>query len=258
MGHSETQLIDPPSLVSIVVPAFNEQDNIAYCVEQLYEATGKAGYEVEIIVVNDGSTDDTLHVSRSLKKGYTFLRILDLGRNYGKATALAEGIRAARGDIIAFFDADMQYDASDLVRLVGLVNNGTDVANGRRDYGSYELPRTAFSRIYNKALRLLFRVRVSDSNCGLKALRKRAGDPDTLFRYGLPLMVPLLRVRGFSMGEIEVSLRQRRAGQSKYFRTGSFLGGWRNFRDISYHSGMLLGFMANLPSELLKHRDRPA
>jgi glycosyltransferase involved in cell wall biosynthesis len=252
MGDSETELTSPPSLVSVIVPAYNEGDNIPSCVEQVSEAMRDAGYKAEIIIVNDGSTDNTLSIARSLQMKCPSLRVLDLKRNYGKTTALKEGIRVAKGDAVAFFDADMQYDATDLVKLVGLMSYGTDVANGRRDFQAYELTRTAFSRIYNAILRLVFRLNVTDSNCGVKVLTRRAADPDILFRYGLPLVVPLLKVRGFRLSETAVSLRLRRAGESKYFKNGSFLGGWNNIRDISYHSGMLLGLLASLPIRRLE------
>ena len=121
---------------------------------------------------------------------------------------------------------------------------------GRRDYQSYGLTRTAFSKVYNGIMKWVFRVAVNDSNCGLKVLRRRAANPDTLFDYGLALMIPLLKMRGYKLNEACVALRKREAGESKYYQEGSFLGGWKNIRDISYHSGMLLGLLANLPSEL--------
>lgn len=247
MGQPETELTGPPSFVSVIVPAYNEEENISLCVEQISEAMQEGGYKAEIIVVNDGSTDNTLTVARSLQGKCPSLRVLDMRRNFGKATALKEGIRAAKGDTVAFFDADMQYDANDLVKLVSHVNNGTDVANGRRDYNGYGQTRTSFSKIYNAILRVVFALDVTDSNCGIKVLSREAANPDILFRYGLPLVLPLLKVQGFSLSEIAVSMKIRRAGESKYFKSGSFLGGWRNLRDISYHTGLLLGLLTSLP-----------
>jgi len=247
MGESETELTGSPSLVSVIVPAYNEEDNISPCVAQLSEAMQRAGHKAEIIVVNDGSTDNTLSVARSLRAKCPSLRVIDLKRNFGKATALKEGIRASKGHTVAFFDADMQYDATDLVKLVALVSNGTDVANGQRNYNGYGQTRTAFSKIYNAILRVVFTLDVTDSNCGMKVLNRKAADPDILFRYGLPLVLPFLKVRGFRLYEAPVSMRIRRAGESKYFKNGSFLGGWRNLRDISYHTGLLLGLLTSLP-----------
>src|SRR2546430_6202906 len=202
------------SIVSIIVPALNEEENISQCVEQLFRAMGDAGYRAEIIVVDDGSTDKTLSVARSLQRQYGSLRILDLRRHYGKSTAIREGVKAAKGDIIAFFDADMQYNPMDLVRMVAFAYEGADVVSGSRDYRTYGRMRTAISRTYNKVLRLLFKVTLSDSNCGMKVLTREAADPDVLLRYGLPLMIPLLAMKGFKLRETPVSLRNRRAGKS--------------------------------------------
>ena len=252
MDQSEAVLTNQPALVSIVIPAFNEEEILPKCIEELTYVMNKAGYRSEIIVVNDGSTDNTLFVAQSMRGKYAPLRVLDLKRNYGKTIAIREGVRASKGDAVAFFDADLQYNPEDLVKLVRLANNGTDVVNGRRDYQSYGQTRTRLSMIYNTVLRLLFRVPVSDSNCGMKVLRRRAADPEIFFKYGLPLMVPLQRLKGFKFGEVPVLLRSRGAGESKFFKNGSFLGGWRNIKDISYHSGMLLGLLASLPTEWLR------
>src|SRR2546421_4280315 len=138
-----------PFLVSVIVPAFNEEENIPTCVQELSDATRRAGYKSEIIVVNDGSTDKTLSVSRSVQGKCSMLRVLDLGRNYGKATALREGVKASKGDAIAFFDADMQYNPEDLIRLIGIARNGIDVVTGSRDYRSYGRSRTVLSKTYN-------------------------------------------------------------------------------------------------------------
>jgi len=213
---------------------------------------GNAGYKSEIIVVNDGSTDSTLLVARNMQSQCGFLRVLDLKRHYGKATALREGVKAAKGDVVAFYDADMQYDASDLARMVGLRNNGTDVVTGSRDYGSYGQARAAISRTYNRILRLVFRVTLSDSNCGIKVLARGAADPDLLFKYGLPLMIPLLSAKGFRLRETAVPLRNRRAGKSKFFQYGSPLGGWKNVKDIAFNSGLMVGLLASLAFQRLR------
>jgi glycosyltransferase involved in cell wall biosynthesis len=252
------ELTVPRPFVSIIVPAFNEEGVISLCVEELFNAMQKTQYCAEIIVVNDGSTDQTLREARFLRGKYPFLRVLSFARNYGKATALREGIRVAQGDTIAFFDADLQYDPADLVGLLAMLDPKVDIVTGLRDFRHYELTRTALSKIYNKLLMLIFRINVCDSNCGMKVLKRVAANPDFLFRYGTPLMVPLLKLKGFRIVEKEVSLRERGSGESKFFRKGSFLGGWKNIRGIYYNVGMLLGLLANLPSELLHSRNSAA
>src|SRR2546428_2555752 len=91
-----------------------------------------------------------------------------------------------------------------------------------------------------------------DSNCGIKVLRKEAAYADTIFNYGLPLVVPLLTIRGFESTEVPVTLHERKNGESKYFQDGHFLGGSKNIWDITYHSIMLLNLLAHAPFESMR------
>ncbi len=257
LDPSEIALKAAPSLLSVIVPAFNEEGSICRCVEELSAAIRKAGCNAEIIVVNDGSTDRTLSAVTCMRTNSISLRVLSFSRNYGKATALREGTKASKGTRIAFFDADLQYDPADLIRAVSMLNDGSDVVTGLRDYRHYNQARTVVSKIYNRLLRLIFRLDVRDLNCGMKVLKQNAADPDFLFRYGVPLMIPLLRLRGFNISEKAVSLRERQGGESKFFTDGSFLGGWKNVKDISYHSVMLLGLLASLPSRWINKSLNP-
>src|SRR5207249_1448777 len=124
--------------------------------------------------------------AHSLYESHLSVRVIDLVRNCGKSVALKEGVRRARGDLVAFFDADLQYTPRDLVEMVSQLNNGVDFVNGSRDYNGYGASRTAFSRMYNRIMRLLFRINLRDSNCGIKVLRKEVTDAGSIFDYGLP------------------------------------------------------------------------
>ncbi len=241
--------------VSIIVPAYNEEGVISRCIMELSDVMRKTQHNAEIIVVNDGSTDRTLMEARSMQKKYPSVRILSFARNYGKATALREGVKVARGETIALFDADLQYDPEDLAAMIDMLNYGPDVVTGRRDFQRYELTRTVFSKIYNRLLRLIFRLDVSDSNCGMKVLAKKAADLDSIFRYGTPLMVPILKMRGYRITETLVSLKSRETGESKFYNSRGFFGGWKHIKGVYYHSGMLLGLLASLPSEWSKSRN---
>src|SRR5437899_7933012 len=98
MDQSEDELTSQPYLVSIVIPAFNEEEILPKCIQELTYVMNDAGYNSEIIVVNDGSTDNTLSVAQSMKGKCAPLRVLDLQRNYGKTIAIREGVRVAKGD----------------------------------------------------------------------------------------------------------------------------------------------------------------
>lgn len=243
------------SLLSVIVPAYNEEDNIVDCVKRVGDALSSSQLAFEILIVNDGSTDRTLERASALSKSSHFVRTIDLGGNFGKPTALSEGLRHARGELVAFFDADLQYSPEDLVRMVSMIGDGVDFVNGNRDYNGYGSSRTAFSKLYNMLMRLLFRVNIDDSNCGMKLLTREAANPYSLFDYGLPLVVPLLTVRGFRSKQLDVALHERKSGESKYFQNGRFLGGPKNIWDITYHSIMLLNLLAHVPIESRQHTD---
>jgi dolichol-phosphate mannosyltransferase len=236
-------------LVSVVIPAYNEEGNIVNCVRQVAEELSSARLSFEILVVNDGSTDNTLEQARRLSLFNPTVRTVDLGGNFGKTVALREGVRMARGELIGFFDADLQYSPRDLVSMINVLDDPLDFVNGNRDYNGYGASRTAFSRLYNRVVRLLFRIELKDSNCGIKVVRRETTNPETLFGYGLPLIVPLLNIRGFRSAELPVSMYDRKSGESKYYQNGHFLGGRKNIRDITYHSIMLLKLLVHSPFE---------
>jgi len=171
----------PTPRVSVVVPCFNEQDSIQDCVQEIAKVLLAEQIPYEILVVNDGSSDNTLSQACSLMQSNSFVRVIDLGENCGKTIALKEGVRRARGDIVAFFDADLQYSPKDLVTMIARLGENVDFVNGTRDYNGYGASRTAFSRLYNRVVRLLCRMELRDSNCGIKVLRRKAADADTIF-----------------------------------------------------------------------------
>src|SRR2546427_6252987 len=181
MGSDPEELIKSP-LVSVIVPAYNEQENIVPCTMAIRSALGKAGYDFEMLIVNDGSTDRTLEYAESMRSKYRTVRVIDLVQNYGKSVALREGVKRAKGDLVAFFDADLQYDPRDLVRLIKRANGSPNVISGKRDYGSYGGTRTSVSKLYNTMMKMLLRVPISDSNCGLKVNSRSMAQSDPKFR----------------------------------------------------------------------------
>jgi glycosyltransferase involved in cell wall biosynthesis len=202
-----------PVEVSVLVPAKDEAENLPEFVRQCAEALRATPYPCELIVVNDGSEDDTGDVLERLAREYVFLRTVTHRTRMGIADALKSGGDLARGRILVFYPADLQFLPGEIPRLVEPVRAGeADIVTGTKQ-GQYE--KAFVSGVYNRICRLLFGVRVTDLNA-VKAYRRDVMDvvpvrPDW-HRY----MVVVAAAEGYRVAERPVTLLPRRAGKSKF------------------------------------------
>ncbi len=202
--------------VSVLVPAKDEAANLPEFVRLCAEAMGPAGFTFEVVIVNDGSRDDSGRVLGELERTYPFLRVVTHRRQRGIADALRSAGDVARGDVFVFYPADLQYLPEDIPRLVAPVLEGrADIVTGTKQ-GKYE--KAFVSGVYNTLCRWLFGVRVTDLN-SVKAYRREV-------MQGVPLrpdwhryMVVIAAADGFRLDSLPVPLYPRRAGVSKF--------GWR-------------------------------
>jgi len=202
--------------VSVLVPAKDEAANLPEFLRLCAEALAPAGFSFEVVVVNDGSRDESARVLRELAGAYPFLRVVTHRRQRGIADALRSAGEVARGDIFVFYPADLQYLPEDIPRLVAPILEGrADIVTGTKQ-GKYE--KAFVSGIYNSLCRWLFGVRVTDLNA-VKAYRREV-------MQGVPLrpdwhryMVVIAAADGFRLDSLPVPLYPRRAGVSKF--------GWR-------------------------------
>ena len=198
--------------VSILVPAKDEAENLPLFMEQASAAFASAPQRYEIIVIDDGSVDDSWNVLQRLAAQYPFLRPVRHGVRRGIADALRTGYLHSRGGILVFYPADLQYKPEDIPRLIApIVAGESDIVAGYKD-GKYE--KAFVSGIYNRLSRSLFKVTVRDLN-SVKAYRREVMDalpnrPDW-HRY----MVVMAAAEGFKVSEVRVPLYPRNAGQSK-------------------------------------------
>ena len=208
--------------VSVVIPAYNEAESLPELLSEIGDALADTAWEA--VAVDDGSTDSTWSVLRGLAEDYPLLA-LRLGRNQGKAAALAAGFSRARGRYVATLDADLQDDPREIEPMIGLLEQrGLDLVSGwkrkRRDPASKTLP----SRLFNATVRMTTGIRLHDFNCGLKVYRRQAAQALRLYgemhRY-TPVIASQL---GFRIGEKEVHHRPRRYGSSKYGLARFFRG----------------------------------
>ncbi len=208
---------DAERLVSVVVPAYNEARSLRQLYQEIAEAMDGGGYEFEVLIVDDGSSDDTPGVLHSMLLEHPgHLRVVRLRRNFGKAAALTEGFRAARGARIVMMDADLQDSPVEVPKLLDALGGGYDAVSGwkqkRRDGLAKRLP----SKLFNYALNKISVAQLHDHDCGLKALRAGAARSLNLYGSLYRFMVPLLESNGYRVTEVPVEHRPRRFGRSKF------------------------------------------
>jgi glycosyl transferase family 2 len=198
--------------ISVLVPAKDEAENLPRFMELAATAlAGKLRYEV--IVIDDGSVDNTSSVLESLRASYPFLRVVRHRTRRGIADALRTGFHHSRGAVLVFYPADLQFLPEDIPRLVApIVDGEADMVTGFKQ-GKYE--KAFVSRVYNGLSRALFGIRVKDLN-SVKAYRREVMEhipvrPDW-HRY----LIVLAAAQGFSVKEIPVPLYPRHAGKSKF------------------------------------------
>jgi len=213
--------------LSLVVPVFNERDNLPLLVREI--AAALAGRRYEIVTVDDGSTDGSLEALKTLKRAHPELHIVAFAAHAGQTAAFAAGFRAARGDVIVTLDADLQNDPADVPALVAhLETSGAAAVVGyrvdRRDSGWKRVQ----SRIANGVRNWLNRETIRDTGCSLKAFRADAVRSLPLFNGMHRFLPTLVRMQGGRVVEAPVRHRPRRFGRTKY---GMWNRIWRSLVD---------------------------
>jgi dolichol-phosphate mannosyltransferase len=196
--------------VSVIVPVFNEEENVAILQSELRMALARRDYE--IVFVDDGSTDTTAERIELTPN----VRVLRFVRNTGQSAAIYAGLQAARGAVAVLIDGDLQNDPADIPRLLEEISKGADLVCGYRARRKDTLLRRLTSRIANLVRSRFTRDYVRDTGCTLKAMRRECIAAIVPFN-GMHRFIPaLVRAAGFRLVEVPVHHRARRFGQSKY------------------------------------------
>ncbi len=207
----------PLGSVSVVIPFFEEEDNVGPLLERLTTVLRGLGRPFEIVAVDDGSRDRTLERLRARLADTPELRVLSLRRNFGQTPALQAGFDHARGDVIVTLDGDGQNDPVDIPRLLGRIEAGADAVSGwRRQRNDTLILRKLPSWLANALIRRLCGVPIHDQGCSLKAYRRRIIDNLNLYSDMHRFLVVLAMPLAASIEEIEVQHHARRTGVSKY------------------------------------------
>jgi glycosyltransferase involved in cell wall biosynthesis len=206
--------------VSVIIPAFNEEENIRPLAEMFDNVIRREGKDWEVVLVNDGSTDKTLDRCREMSTRYRWMRTVSYSKNRGLTAALNAGFEASRGSILVFYPADLQYHAQDIPAMLAKIRQGADLVAGWKQ-GKYS--KRLVSYVYNRLCRFLFKLNIHDMN-SVKAFKRDVVKGMSFRKDWHRYMVVMASENGFEIDEVKVKLYPRKHGKSK-FGLGRILGG---------------------------------
>ena len=203
--------------LSIVVPAYNEEANIPLLIDEVHQALVGHDIEYEIVLVDDGSRDNTYKVLQDRARTDRRLSVIQLRRNFGQSAAMQAGIDAAQGAVVVLMDGDLQNDPHDIPRMLAKLDEGYDlIAGWRKDRKDTFINRRLPSMIANWIISRAVKVPLHDYGCTLKALRREVAKELKLYGEMHRFIPALASLIGARVHEMAVGHRARRFGTSKY------------------------------------------
>jgi glycosyltransferase involved in cell wall biosynthesis len=219
--------------LSIVIPLLDEEESIGELYAQILAATDPLRKPIEMIFVDDGSTDGSFSVLEELHKKDPRVKVIRFRRNFGKSAALSVGFREANGEFIITMDADLQDDPAEIPSLLEMLGQGYDLVSGWKQKRHDPLSKTIPSRLANSVTAMMTGIPIHDMNCGLKAYRKEV--IKGIIVYGeLHRYIPALaHWAGFRVGEKVVNHHPRKYGHTK-FGIGRFSRGFLDLLTVLF------------------------
>lgn len=216
-----------PESISAFFPAFNDAATIGGLVERTVELLRVSGRDFELVVVDDGSQDETPHVLEKLQKKYgDVLRVVRHPANRGYGAALQSGFRAATKDLVFYTDGDGQYDPAELYQLLERLEPSVGLVNGYKIKRNDPLSRVIIGKVYNAFARSVFGIRLRDIDCDFRLIRRALLERANLQADSGVICVEMvlkLESSGYGVVEVPVHHYPRIAGRSQFFR-------WRSIR----------------------------
>ena len=204
-------------LISIIIPVFNEGESIGYLLDEVLNVMQNNKLNCELIVVNDGSNDNTSTVLDELTIKIKELSVISLRKNYGQTAAMAAGFDNSKGEIVITLDGDLQNDPNDIPKLISHINDGYDLICGwRYERKDKLISRRIPSKIANKLIANVTGLKLHDYGCSLKAFKKEIVDDIKLYGELHRFLPVLANIEGAKIKEIKVNHRSRKYGSSKY------------------------------------------
>ncbi len=225
-----------PVQLSVVIPVHNEEESLPELYRQLDDVRREHEYRMEVLLVDDGSTDCSWQVIEQLARHDPTVHGIRLRRNFGKAAALRAGFDHARGELVLTMDGDLQDDPAEIPRFLEAIREGYDVVSGWKRVRHDPWHKVWPSRVFNWMVSRLTGVKLHDHNCGMKCYRREVLQEVPL--YGeLHRFVPVLAAaRGFRVGEIAIHHRPRKFGKSKY-GVKRFVKGFLDLLTVKFITG---------------------
>lgn len=206
-------VVPPNMALSLVIPAFNEAARLPLSLDRLHAYLTQLSHPSEVIIVNDGSTDDTAAVVRERIRDWPALRLID-GPHQGKGGAVRAGVLAATGDYVAFADADFAMPAAELGRFGPAIGTGCDIAIGSREVPGAQrfgepAHRHLMGRVFNQLVQMLLLPGIEDTQCGFKVFRRDVGvdlcQHQTIEGWGFDVeLLVIARLRGYRICEVPI------------------------------------------------------
>jgi glycosyltransferase involved in cell wall biosynthesis len=220
-----------PVTYSIVLPAYNESARIAGTLDRILAHAIQRGWKAEVIVVNDGSSDDTARIVRHFAAEHSVVRLLENPGNRGKGYSVRNGMLRAQGEILLFSDADLSSPIEEADKLFAAIANGADIAIGSRwvdprlQIRRQPLLRRVLGRIFNLALRVILGLQFKDTQCGFKAFTRLSAQAifplQKIERWGFdPELLYLAKKFGFAVREVPVAWAHREGTRIHPLRDG--------------------------------------
>ena len=210
-------MTNPNQLISIIIPVFNESESIGYLLDEVLNVMQNNKLNCELIVVNDGSNDNTSTVLDELTIKIKELSVISLRKNYGQTAAMAAGFDNSKGEIVITLDGDLQNDPNDIPKLISHINEGYDLICGwRYERKDKLISRRIPSKIANKLIANVTGLKLHDYGCSLKAFKKEIVDDIKLYGELHRFLPVLANIEGAKIKEIKVNHRSRKYGSSKY------------------------------------------
>jgi glycosyltransferase involved in cell wall biosynthesis len=223
-------------MISAVIPVYNEAESLDELHRELSEVAAAHQYDLEVIFIDDGSTDGSWETIERLAADDPRIRGIRFRRNFGKAAALTAGFSEAQGRIDLTLDADLQDDPAEIPNFLSQMQEGLDVVSGWKKVRHDPWHKVGPSRIFNWLVGYMTGVKLHDHNCGFKCYRREIFDEVRLYGEMHRFVPVLAAARGWRVGEIVVQHRARKFGQSKYgFRR--FVKGFLDLLTVYFLTG---------------------